>query len=271
MKKDYLAVTGAAADTDETGFVERYWTEVWKNRAAPPDLSALARREEYRIMRPFLATLAPGSRILDGGCGLGEWTVFLAQQGFETVGLDLSAEVVARLQSGFPAAGFVRGDIRQTGFADESFAAYLSWGAFEHFETGLGPCLEEARRILRPGGWLFISVPFQNWRHILRDARRLERWDEDFNPGTGYAQTHRFYQWRLTRPELQRELELHGFRAERITPISKLQGVGRWLQWDLPLFRLNSRPYFAARRLFSTVLPSSYVSHMLLAVAERRP
>jgi SAM-dependent methyltransferase len=270
MRKDYKPVEGAAATDDETAFVERYWTDAWKDRDQPPDLSAVARREEYRIMRPYLAKLAPRSRILDGGCGLGEWTVFLGQQGFETVGLDLSAPVVDRLKTRFPASQFVRGDIRQTGFETGSFDACFSWGAFEHFENGLGDCLAEARRILRPGGWLFVSVPFDNWRLILRDSRPLERWDETFDREAGYREAHRFYQWRLTRPELKRELELHGFRTELVTPISKLQGVGRWLQWDFRVFRPNTRAYFLARRAFAAVMPSSYISHMLMAVAERR-
>lgn len=270
MRKDYIPVVETTVTADETNFVERHWADIWKNHDQTPDLSALARRDEYRIVRPYLEKLPQGSRILDGGCGLGEWTVFLGQQGFEVVGLDLIAEVVADLKNRFPASQFVRGDIRQTGFDAESFDACFSWGAFEHFESGIGGCLDEARRILRPGGWLFISVPFQNWRHIFRDGGPLERWDKGFDARNGYRQPQRFYQWRFTRPELQRELELHGFRAESVTPIHKLSGVGRWLQWDFPVFRKNTRAYFAARRAFAAVMPASYISHMLLAVAQRR-
>ena len=270
MKKDYVAVEDGAAPVDEAAFVERYWTASWNKESRTPVLTDLPRRDEYRIMRPFLDRVPRDSRILDGGCGLGEWTVFLAQQGREIVGLDLSAEVVSALQARFPACTFMRGDIRHTGFDAGSFGAYFSWGAFEHFENGLGDCIAEAHRILRPGGWLFISVPFQNWRHLLRDTRRLDRWDPGFRPGLGYGQAQRFYQWRLTRPELQRELELRGFRTESVTPIHKLSGVGRWLQWDLPVFRPGSRAYFAARRALSMVMPASHISHMILAVAERR-
>jgi SAM-dependent methyltransferase len=269
MKKDYMPV-GDAPSPDETRFVEQHWADVWKDHDRPPDLSALERREEYTIMRPYLSKLPAGSRILDAGCGLGEWTVFFAEKGFDAVGLDLSAQVVEKLNGWFPSHQFVRGDIRNTGFETASFDACFSWGAFEHFENGLGDCLEEARRIVRPGGWLFISVPFDNWRHVLRDAGRLERWDQEFDRQHGYRQAQRFYQWRLTRPELQRELELHGFRTELVTPISKLQGVGRWLQWDFPVVRPNTRAYFALRRALAAVMPASYISHMLLAVAERR-
>ena len=270
MRKDYIAVASETAATDEADFVEQYWTRVWKDHGRAPELSALARRDEYKIMRPVLAALPGGSRILDAGCGLGEWTVFFAQQGFDVVGLDLSVEVVDRLNVRFPGHQFIRGDIRRTEFASESFDACFSWGAFEHFENGLGECLAEAHRIVRPGGWLFISVPFQNWRHILRDSCPLEHWDPGFDAKAGYAQAHRFYQWRLTRRELQRELELHGFRVASVTPVSKLGGVGRWLQWDFRIVRPNSRAYFLLRRAFAAVMPASYVSHMILAAGQRR-
>jgi len=270
MRKDYVAVDDAALETDDTRFVEQYWSAVWKDHEQPPDLSNMAQRDEFRIMRPYLAELPRGSRILDGGCGLGEWTVFLSQQGFEMVGMDLDANVVRKLHDWFPACHFVRGDIRDTGFDAGSFDAYFSWGVFEHFERGLGDCLKEAHRILRPGGWLFISVPFHNWRHTLRDSRRLDRWDSAFDPRDGYRQAQRFYQWRLTRPELQRELELHGFKTAEVTPVHKLTGVGRWLQWDLRLFRKNSQAYYAARRAAAALIPATYISHMILAVGHRR-
>lgn len=269
MRKDYTPVEAASAD-DEAGFVQRYWANVWKENDQVPDVSALARRDEYKVIRPFLAKLPTGSRILDAGCGLGEWTVFLGQQGFEVVGIDLIPEVVEELTRRFPAHQFVRGDIRQTGFEAGSFDACFSWGAFEHFENGIGDCLDEARRVLRPGGWLFISVPFQNWRHTLRDARPLEVWDSAFDPNAGYRQPQRFYQWRFTRPEVRRELELHGFRSVSVTPIHKLSGVGRWLQWDFPVFAKDSRAYHLARRAFGGVMPASCISHMILAVAEKR-
>jgi len=270
MRKDYTPVDDETSAGDEAHFVERHWANVWKSTDGMPNVSALATRDEYRVIKPYLAQLSPGSRILDGGCGLGEWTLFLGQQGFDVTGLDLIPEVIADLAARFPGQQFACGDIRHTGFAPQSFDACFSWGAFEHFENGIGDCLDEARRILRPGGWLFISVPFQNWRHLLRDTRPLERWDENFDPAAGYRRPQRFYQWRFTRTELQREFELHGFRSERVTPIHKLSGVGRWLQWDFPVFKKNSRAYMAARRVLAEVMPAGYVSHMILGVAQRR-
>jgi SAM-dependent methyltransferase len=269
MRKDYIR---AAPDdrADETAFVERFWTEQWRDRTAMPDVSGVARREEFRLMAPWLAQLPRGSRVLDGGCGLGEWTVYLAQQGFQATGIDLSEATVTRLRQWFPDYCFVAGDLRRTPFADASFDAYFSWGTFEHFEVGLGDCLAEARRLVRPGGLLFVSVPLYNWRLMLRDARRLERWDPDYTPGGGYAAPQRFYQWRLTSAELRRELEHHGFAVRSVDVIGKLTGAGRMLQWDLPVVKKGTRAYNAACRALAACLPSPVIGHMILAAAERR-
>jgi hypothetical protein len=51
MRKDYIPATDAtAAASDETTFVARYWADVWKSHDAAADVSALARRDEYRVI-----------------------------------------------------------------------------------------------------------------------------------------------------------------------------------------------------------------------------
>jgi SAM-dependent methyltransferase len=270
MRKDYVPVDGVTSALDEAAFVEDFWTKQWQDLGSPADVSAIARREEYRLMAPCLHRLSPGSRILDGGCGLGEWTVFLAQQGFDVTGLDISEATIARLTTWFPTSTFRHGDLRRTNFPDSSFDAYFSWGTFEHFENGLGDCVAEASRLVRSGGWLFVSVPFHNWRLVLGDARPLERWDPDYDPQSGYSAPQRFYQYRLTKGELRRELEFHGFTVSSVTPIGKLTGSGRMLQWGVPFLRKGSRPYAAASRVCALALPASFIGHMILAVAQRR-
>jgi SAM-dependent methyltransferase len=269
MRKDYELVSPERAQHDECGYLESLWTKQWEAVAQLPAAESVARREEYRLMRPYLGRLPPGSRILDGGCGMGEWTVCLAQQGFDVTGLDISQATIARLKAAYPAHRFLCGDIRRTAFADGTFDAYFSWGTFEHFENGLGECITEAHRILKPQAFLFVSVPFQNWRYILRDARVTPEVEHLEPRSRGGALHHRFYQWRLTKPELQRELALRGFRVLRVHAIGKAQGVHRWLQWDFPVVKEGTKPFAVARRLLSLIMPAGFVSHMILAVAQR--
>lgn len=270
MKKDYELVSDEQAHQSERDFVEAFWTQRWEARAQLPDPRCVERKDEYRLMQPFLRSLPSGGRILDGGCGTGEWTVHLTNAGYRVTGLDLSRQTIERLNGVLPNYEFLCGDIRQTGFPDSSFDAYFSWGTFEHFEEGLDACVREAARILKPGGWLFITVPFQNWRHIVREARSLQRWDPHFDPQLGYQRPLRFYQWRFTRPELRRELELRGFQVERMAPIHKVEGVARWAEWDMRWLSGRSVAARAARRGLSLVIPSAFIAHMVFAVARRR-
>jgi len=161
MRKDYIEVS--QNDEREIAFVEKYWTKVWEQEGGPGNKkSQIQNKEEYLVMSKWLSHLPLGSNLLDGGCGLGEWTDFFTQQGYPTLGLDISRDTILQLQSLLPNLDFRVGDIRDTGIADASIDGYFSWGTFEHFESGLSPCINEAFRILKPGGLLFTSVPFDN-------------------------------------------------------------------------------------------------------------
>lgn len=268
MKKDYVPISKGDATLPETAFVEQYWTRVWDASGAGSPAATVEGADEFRLIDPYLAKLPSGSRVLDAGCGLGAWTLYYATRGLHTVGLDISRATIDALKARFPGEHFAVGDIRDTGFDDDHFDACFSWGAFEHFEEGLGAPLREARRILKPGGHLFVSVPYQNPRHLLRDQRRLHRWDETFHPAHGYRSEMRFYQWRLTRPELQRELEIHGFKTVGVEPIYKGRGVHALVMHDLHL-NPESRLGTAARMVLSPLLSRRMVAHMILGIGQK--
>ncbi len=258
MRKDYVITEDVAED--ETRFVERYWTQVWESAGGPKGRAArIPHQDEFRVIAPHLASLPKGARILDGGCGLGDWALYLHGQGFAATGLDLSAQTVAKLQAGYPHVEFAAGDLRATPFPDGHFDAYLSWGVFEHFEAGPGECLREALRILRPGGLLFVSVPLENLRLRVIDF---------FDRPRPVADNQRFYQYRFTRDELARELSQAGFETVSIHAIHKRQGVLRclhhqfWLPYELRLTR-------ALAFALSPFVPGSWMAHMQLAVARK--
>lgn len=262
MRKDFTADTGDT-DTSEIAFVEDYWTKKWVEQGGPQNhTSRIPRKEEYRVMRHYLEKLPKGARMLDGGCGLGDWTMYFTGIGYPTLGLDISRKTISALRTHFPDQEFEIGDIRDTGLPDKSFDAYFSWGTFEHFEAGLEPCIDEAYRLLKPGGMLFTSVPFDNMRHALR---AVCDWKKSAAPSDTAS---RFYQWRLTRGEFRFLLTKGGFEVLDIKAIGKRQGVLRSLQHEFGM------PYqWSLSRAMSAVLapfvPPGLVAHMLLAVARK--
>lgn len=258
MRKDYIQSDNQ--DAGETEFVERFWTQTWEKEGGPQaQIDRIPRTDEYRAMASYLRTLPSGARILDGGCGLGDWTLFFSRQGYSVTGLDLSRKTVEQLQERFPGTSFIDGDIRRMDFPDASFDAYFSWGVFEHFEAGPQDCIREALRVLKPGGHLFISVPFDNLRHALRGA---------FAKAGGEPSGLRFYQWRFTRAELARELSIGGFDVLDVRPIHKRQGVLRSLHHEFGLpyqWALTRGLGFA----IAPFVPGAMIAHMAAAIARK--
>lgn len=258
MRKDYIISNHAAED--ETAFVERYWTEMWdKVVDRGQNARKIENTEEFRAIEPFVKQLAQGAALFDGGCGLGDFVVYFHERGYKSIGYDISRKTIALLQSKFPGVVFQDGDIRQTGLPAGEIDAYYSWGVFEHFENGMRDCLVEAYRILKPGGLLFITVPFDNLRQTLRGV---------FESPMPLRSQARFYQWRFTRAELAREVEASGFKVEQLKPLYKREGLLRMFMHDfrLPGHWLLTR---GASRALAPMVPGVIVGHMLLAIARK--
>lgn len=270
MRKDYTPVSRDDTGQDEIRFVSDFWSTRWEGRRLSKELiDSVIRREEYRIMSIYLNKIGSGAKVLDGGCGLGEWTVFLSSQKFEVYGLDISSSTIARLKEHFPNEKFMVEDIRKTSFPDGYFDAYFSWGAFEHFEDGLARCIEEAHRVIRLDGFLFVTVPFHNTRHWNADNlayRRSSSGSQDISWSANMPM--RFYQWRLTRFELKRELEMHGFKAINITPIHKDEGLSRFAHHTFGT-KPGTRIHFLTQTLLGLFVTRNYAAHMLMAIGRR--
>jgi ubiquinone/menaquinone biosynthesis C-methylase UbiE len=104
----------------------------------------------------------PGMKVLDVGCGTGNFSVKLAQQGCQVTGIDISAAMlkIAREKARHnPELGmeFTVMDFNQLDFENETFDAVFSMTAFE-FAKDPAHGYEEMLRVLKPGGLLLIGV-----------------------------------------------------------------------------------------------------------------
>jgi demethylmenaquinone methyltransferase/2-methoxy-6-polyprenyl-1,4-benzoquinol methylase len=103
--------------------------------------------------RTAAAVVTQGSRVLDACCGTGDLAVACNEAGGDVVGLDFSERMLARARGKSDAVEWVRGDLLELPFPDESFdAATVGFGIrnVQDLEAGL----RELARVLRPGGRL---------------------------------------------------------------------------------------------------------------------
>ena len=261
MKKDYLPVTAIEAMLSPQDFQ----LCLWSGRQAAAKIQPVEDRAEFRLVWPYLWRLREGASVLDIGCGRGEWVNYLSTCGFRAEGIDTIAS-----PSWYGAHGrFHQQEFCACNLPAESFDVCTAWGVFEHFEAGPAGALSKTRELLKPGGLLVLSVPFQNGRH-LRRVKHLWQYDEAFNREVGYRQPMRFYQWRFTAVELARELEIAGFRVLELKSFNKWQGLFRMVKHDLGIAPERRRLHRAAMLLLWPFIPKSYVAHSLFAAARKR-
>jgi tellurite methyltransferase len=112
--------------------------------------SPLLSREIERILR-----LSPGRRALDIACGEGRNSVFLAQQGFQVTGLDISDVGLSKGVKRAADAG-VRVDLRQVDLDEYRFTEQFD--LIINFNFLLRGLIPEAFQALSPGGLLIIDT-----------------------------------------------------------------------------------------------------------------
>jgi SAM-dependent methyltransferase len=189
--------------------------------------------------------LPPNAEILDVGTSTGSNLRLLRDLGFDHVtGVDQSPEAIRFCAE--KGLGLVRqGDIRALEFPDRRFDLVLATDIIEHVDDDLG-ALRELRRVLKPGGYLLLTVPAFTFlwgvqdevshhkrRYSLRNLLRIVRVAE-LSPQDHFYFNYLLFPLILAARRLMRTL---GIRVE-----SEGQINGRWLNRALGVvFRFDVR------------------------------
>ncbi len=225
---------------------ERIWREQggrWELQTPEPEVMALAVRLKAEGKR----------RVHDLGCGLGRHLLFLATEGFDAGGSDISPQAVATCQRRLAEAGLpAQVTLREMSAIPEetgSLDCVLAWHVVHHgFIADMARTLRHIHTRLRPGGYLFAT--FASTQHSACElARRQveEGLAEELEPSTyvmpgdteeDKALPHHY----ATEEELRGRL-LEGF--EVLSLAERREGEGR-VHW-LVLARATARMLPAVR------------------------
>ena len=130
---------------------------------------------QYRSLARRLAARGPG-RLLDWGCGYGQVTALLREQGIDVVPFDyregLNAPTVAPLERYPEIEAHLSPDPVRLPFDDGSFDTVLSCGVLEHVQDP-DASLDEIRRVLRPGGTFYVTNLPNRYSYTERVAKLL--------------------------------------------------------------------------------------------------
>lgn len=164
-------------------FYEAYWSR--EAKAIPEDDPTTEERKRLLAMAlaKFLAESSTGrqaGKILDAGCGNGEFSAFIRELGFKVVGIDIATPAIERAQKVCPDASFYIGSLEEKlPFHDGEFDAIWCTEVLEHL-FDVHACLSESNRVLREGGVLILTVPFHGLLKNL--AIVLSGFERHFNP-----------------------------------------------------------------------------------------
>lgn len=161
--------------------------------------------------------LPPGAAVLDAGCGPARDTLWLAQQGFRAVGIDLSWGMLRQGQMRLAAQGVVapliQADMACLPFCTASFQGVWACASLLHIpKAQAGQVLGEFARVVRPG-YLYLSVKRGHGEGWVADQAGRRRFFAHYRPG-----------------ELERLVERSGFEVlESWENADRLGRRQRWL------------------------------------------
>ncbi|MFB6099873.1 MAG: class I SAM-dependent methyltransferase [Candidatus Nanohalobium sp.] len=143
------------------------------DRLAEDYLDAFSEPSDY--LENFLQKLDVGSKVLDAGCGAEVDTSYIASEGFEVIGVDLSDEMLRVAQENFGDLDFRKQDLRNLDFPENSFDGIVASFSLIYLEKSDVPkALEDFREMIKDDGLLFISVQIGESRELLVDDPVVE-------------------------------------------------------------------------------------------------
>jgi SAM-dependent methyltransferase len=210
-----------------------YWTGQWEGSIYSIDDKIDADKwvsVKYSPLLSYILQHTPkNAKILEAGCGMGQWVIYLANLGYNIVGLDFVEPTIKKAKENHPHLQFIIGDVTNFPFIDMSFDAILSWGVVEHFESGPNKALTEAFRILTKDGILYITVPCKNylqlffspWLYLKRKIAK-NKLVMRIRKKTPTKET--FFQYSFTKNLFKQYVTDAGFEVKNIIPISHETG-----------------------------------------------
>lgn len=179
---------------------QTYWEDLWQRMITR---DAITRGDRFVTMETR-RHLDPGARIIDAGCGIGATVYGLVRAGYDAEGIDFAENTLGRIKELVPELKVRQADVRDLPYKDNSLDGVWSLGVIEHFYDGFDPLIREKHRVLRPGGYLFLTVPVMSPLKALKVSLGL-------TPPYNQASREKFFQFGLRPSFIIENISAAGF------------------------------------------------------------
>lgn len=112
---------------------------------------------QYQLSK--FASVLPGKKVLDAGCGAGRDVAYLSEDGLDVIGIDISEGILEEAKKRYPKLKFKPMDFYNMKFKDKSFDGIWCMAGLIHTDRNDIPkVLKEFSRVLNENGILYIAV-----------------------------------------------------------------------------------------------------------------
>lgn len=241
----------------------------------PEELVKLASMEEdtHKFIMEYFKT---HWKILEAGCGLGRWMIYLDDLGFSMRGIDISISAIDKLKALKPELILDVGDITMMPYEDGEFDAVFSDGVIEHDPLGPEKMLTEMNRVLKKEGIMVVIVPVENYlRKILHRPLCAIRYFLLNIAGRKLE----FEEFRFSVSDVKKRVENCGFEILELSHVDltdKDKSYSLWVDWGNLFknknrsepFKLNSSGIFI-KRIFGGISPWAIAEGVVIAARKK--
>jgi len=262
--------TNARLISIDTDASPEFWDKHWDNADFANCVTGakhLKGSQDRRLKYYADKYLSPGAKIIDAGCGRGRYVYGFYCWGYDSYGVDTAKNTVDAIKTHFPEQKVYIQDVRNLEFENNFFDCYYSGGVIEHFWDGYDKIINEAKRVIKPEGYLIVTIPFFSpLRYLKAILGVYRRFKPDKKPAN-------FYQFFLNPKKVVSDIEKTGFKNIEIAPYNEILGLMNEFPVLAPILRKiqygNGIACKTVRRLINIFL-TRFTAHSILFVFQKK-
>ena len=132
------------------------WDKIYKNlpdKNIPWEQESLEKTKPTSLMFSLFTKYLQNGRVLDIGCGRGQYSFFLKKHGYTPTGIDVSSTAVRQAEKRVKGVEFKVADALEIPFKNEYFDGTIDIGVFHYLnKKNASKYIKEIARVLRKGG-----------------------------------------------------------------------------------------------------------------------